>query len=342
MAALRRLLPIIATVALLAGCLPSSCRRIESRDISPADSLSRRMASVITPDSLQSFEPLRVSTMAWPRTVFFASDGSLYASDVESARIFEFSSTGDLRREIAGDSLKAPYIAGLRGDTLLVFNPEARRIDFLLQGAFLHSVSLPRGIPREALLYAAAGPVDLYLKVTGRNLSGYILRIGGDGVIRARTPLSGSEWRNAGQLRVWGDTLLSLSGFLPMVDIVPADLSRLPDSLALKGFDSPMLRRTYGFLKGETRQAPLLSGSAAAAGGLLFVLNMRPGWLRVDVYDWAGILRHILLGGEPGYDKRFYPMDIAVRPLPDGSFDLAVAVKEPVPEVRRFRWAGDN
>ena len=64
---------------------------------------------------------------------------------------------------------------------------------------------------------------------------------------------------------------------------------------------------------------------------------MRPGWLRIDVYDRTGMLRHVLLDGEPVLQKSFYPIDIAVRSLGHG-VEIAVAVLEPVPEVRIYNW----
>ena len=101
-----------------------------------------------------------------------------------------------------------------------------------------------------------------------------------------------------------------------------------------------MLRRTFAFRQGEARQAPLLSSSAAPADDRLFVLNLRPGWLRIDVYDRAGRLQHILVEGEPVYDKQFYPIDLAARQSETGGYELAVALLEPVPEVRVYRWTG--
>ena len=108
--------------------------------------------------------------------------------------------------------------------------------------------------------------------------------------------------------------------------------------MALLGFDSPMLRRTFAFRQGDARQAPLLSSSAAPAGDRLFVLNMRPGWLRLDVYDRAGRLQHVLVEADPAYNKQFYAIDLAVRMLDGGGYQIAIAVVEPVPEIRLYRW----
>jgi hypothetical protein len=100
-----------------------------------------------------------------------------------------------------------------------------------------------------------------------------------------------------------------------------------------------MLARRHAFLKGDTHESPLLSPAAAPAGDWLFVLNLRPGWLRIDVYDRAGRLQHILTQADPGYDKQFYPIDLAVQQDTPGVFDIAVALVNPVQELRRYRWS---
>ena len=178
----------------------------------------------------------------------------------------------------------------------------------------------------------------IYVKVVPKDEAGYVARLDSQGRVQARAPLPGPQWRHAGLLRSWDDALLSLSGFRPVVDVFSADLSTPLDTLPLVGFDSPMLRRTFAFIQGETYEAPLLSSSAAPAGDRLFVLNMRPGWLRLDVYDRAGYLQHVLVQPDPAYDKDFYPIDLAVQPSGGGRYAIAVAVVKPVPEVKLYRW----
>lgn len=278
--------------------------------------------------------------MAYPRTVLFGPDGSLFAGDAERNSVYTFAPAGAFLNEVTWDGAAIPYLAGLRGDTLLVFSPEARRLDFILRGTSVHYLATPADLPKGPLQYATATDEAVYLKVTAKNFTGYIARLDAGGRVSAQIPLPGSEWRNAGLLRTWGDSLLSLSGFFPIVDVLAPDLAAPLDSMALLGFDSPMLRRTFAFRQGETRQAPLLSSSAAPAGDRLFVLNMRPGWLRIDVYDRAGHLQRVLVESEPAYDKQFYPIDLAVRRADAGSYEIAVALVEPVPEIRVYRWEG--
>ena len=99
-----------------------------------------------------------------------------------------------------------------------------------------------------------------------------------------------------------------------------------------------MLARTLQFERGTTGQPPLLSGSAAVAGDWLFVLNMRPGWLHIDVFDREGELAYILTEPDPAFNKDYYPTDIAARQTADGHFEIAVTITEPAPGVQSYRW----
>ena len=252
--------------------------------------------------------------------------------------MFVFAPSGDFVEEFTWDGAAIPYLAGRRGDTLVIFSPEQRRLDFILRGESMRSITMRGEAPRGALQYAAVTDDALFVKVTAKSATGYVARLGEDGREVARRDLEGSTWRHAGLLRPWGDSLLSLTGFFPKVDILPLTLASAPDSLSLRGFDSPMLRRTYAFSLGDARGAPLLSSSASPVGDLLFVLNMRPGWLRIDAYDRSGLLQHVLTEEDPVYNKRFYPIDLAARRSGIGAYEIAVAVVAPTPEVRLYSW----
>ncbi|HET6568984.1 MAG TPA: hypothetical protein VFG50_13550 [Rhodothermales bacterium] len=272
-----------------------------------------------------------------PRTVLFGPDGRLYVSDTKRAQIALFSEDGRRLGEIALPEFKHPYLAGFRGDTLLVFNPDAGRIDFVQGGAVRRSVSVPVDVKGDnALTYAAASDSALYVKALSEDTSSYIVRLDEAGNVTRKETLDGPYWRYAGLLRMWGDSLLSFSGYRPVVDVLTPRTQL--DSLVLMGFDSPMLARTRLFMLDEIDQAPLLSSSAAPAGGLLFVLNMRPGWLRIDVYDHAGQLQRVLLQRHPDYDRTYFPVDLAVRPAANGAYDIAVATAATRPSLSLFRW----
>lgn len=326
---------------LLAGCLPSGCQRTESRALFPADSLSRSLAEQMTPDTLEqvwTLESTDAQPLAYPRTVRFAPDGNVLVTDAERSSLLLVSRAGEAIREIQPEGWTFPYLTGQRGDTIVVFQPDLHRFDFVLDGAVVHQVDTPGELPQTALQYGAATDSLLFVKHTGEGVEGRILALDNSGAVVAEIPLPASSWRFAGLLRTAGDTLLSLSGYRPLFDVVTPNMQR--DSLMLIGFDSPMLARSRAFVQGETHEAPLLSASAAVADGRYFVLNMRPGWLRVDVFGRDGRLQQPLVEQAPAYGKRFYPVDLDVQRQPDGSYHLAVALVEPESQVRLYRWGG--
>lgn len=338
---MRRLL-YAALLLTLAGCLPSSCQREGPQALFPSDSLSRRVAEAAPLDTLrllwraQGPEEMR---LAFPRTVQFGPGGAVQVSDVERSRIFVFDGSGAFRRTFTREGLQTPYLAGLRGDTTLVFDPAGLRMDFFVNGRLTRFVEMQIERPdEEPLVWAVGSDAALFVKVTGREVGAAVMRLNSRGAVTARQALPGPYWRHAGRLHLWQGRLLSLSGFRPVIDVLPPDLSAPPDTLALVGFDSPMLARSRAFMQGEMQQPPLLSEAAAPLHEQLFVLNLRPGWLRIDVFGPDGRLRHRLTQAGPSFDQNFYPRDLAVRRRPDGNYDLAVAVSTPAPAVELYRW----
>lgn len=325
---------------LLAGCLPSSCSRTESRSLLPADSLSRALAETFPVDTLAlvwSSVGTDAHPLAYPRTVLFDAGGGLYVSDGERNSLFRFAGDGILLDEITHDSLAYPYLAGLRGDTVVVFNPEARRFDFMVGNRPVHHLHVPEGLPEHGLYqYVAADAGALYYKAIAEDFEGFVARLGDDGAVVEKTLLGGPHWRQAGMLRLWGGDLLSLCFYRPVIDVLTPGGTR--DTLALTGFDSPNLNRSRLFALGEVHQPPMLSAAAAAAGDLLFVMNMRPGWLRLDAYDRAGHLQHVLTQPDPSFNKDFFPIDLTARAVGDGRYEIAVVVVHPEPQVHLYHW----
>jgi len=333
---------VLLLLALCAGCLPSSCQRTASQRVSPADSLSRQITATIQPDTLHYGGELltpETSPLIYPRTVRFTKQGGVVVSDAQRNSLFYFDASGAFLREVTWEGASIPYLTGVHGDTAAVFSPENKRIDYIHRGEVVHTLNTPRDLARHALQYAATTRSSAYLKVAGKNLASYLVRMDRQGQVLQRKPLTGNEWYNAGPLRIWGDSLLSFSGFFPAVKIVAHSFLGPVDSLALKGFDSPMLARTYAFTQGDVRGAPLLSSAAAPAGGYLFLLNMRLGWLHIDVYDLQGQLKTILLEPNPGYNRDFYPIDLAVLQRDTTEFVIAVAIIKPEPAIRRYTWS---
>jgi len=333
---------LFASLLLLAGCLPYSCQRTANETVFPADSTSRRVAQSVPTDSLRSVGATggtEAHPLAYPRTVRFV-EGTVAVSDAERNSLFRFGPDGTFRREVADEAFAVPYLIGHRGDTLAVFNAEADRIDFVAEGRRLADRAIAYDRPsREALVYLLATDANLYAKVVGQEVGAHVTRLDATGAVEAQVELGGPYWRRAGFLRAWGDSLVSLSGYRPVVHRLPrafADGARA-DSLSLVGFDSPMLERSFAYAQGDVTKPPLLTPAAAAVGDRLFVLNLRPGWVQIDVYDRDGRLQRRLVEPHSGGNRGFYPLDLDVRRT-DAGYRFAVAVRSPTPRVELYRW----
>jgi hypothetical protein len=328
---------------LLTGCLPYSCQPQPDRALYPSDSLSRRVAQNTPADTLEQRRSTRgtdAHSLAHPRSVRFMEDGTVAVSDVERNSLFRFGADGALLREVADEGFRTPYLIGTRGDTLVVFNAETNRIDFVTEGRRWadRSVSYERPAP-ETLVYMLATDTTLYAKVVGRRTESFIARLNDAARPVARVPLEGPHWRYAGFLRAWGDTLVSLSGFRPAVDLVSRHVrdGTTRDSLGLVGFDSPMLERRHAFGQGDASEAPLLTPAAAPVGDTLFVLNLRPGWVQIDAYDRTGRLQRRLVERHEEGSPNFYPLDLDARRT-DTGYVFAVTIRSPEPRLKLFRW----
>jgi len=265
------------------------------------------------------------------------SSARIFVSDVERNSLFVFTSDGAFVREINHDSFDLPFLAGWRGDTLAVFNPPSLLTLFIFENEVIRSVTTPPDIIDDRpLLYTTVSSDHIFVKAVGRGKKGHIVTLDNHGRIKERHTLEKPYWRYAGFLRMWGDSLLSLSGFRPVIDVSYHGTSL--DTLALRGFDSPMLGRSRAYMMGEVLQAPLLTPSAAPAGDLLFVLNLRTGWLRVDVFDRQGRLLHRLIEPDPVPNSNFFPQDIAVRRRDDSVYEIAVVLNEPTPRLDLYGW----
>ncbi len=323
----------------LAGCLPSSCSRTETRALMPADSLSRSLAEATPIDTLRALWERRgtdASPFAYPRTVRFDGSGRLHVSDAEANAVYSFDAEGRPYADVYDAAFAFPYLAGTVGDSLAVFNPERQAVDWLYDGRRVGTVALADGDDMPPLQYAAAGRAGLFVKRLGEAYAGHVARFGLDGTPAGQWPLDGPLWRHAGPLALADTLLLSTSGYRPVVDAIRPEGGM--DSLVLSGFDSPMLARSRSFLRGDIHQPPLLIASAASAGGYLYVLNLRPGWLRIDVFDDQGVLHRRLVEPAPAFGKNFYPVDLAARALGAGRYGIAVVFVEPEPLLAYYEW----
>lgn len=349
----RGLLFAVIGVLLFTGCLPYSCRQEPNQALFPSDSLSRRVAQGTPADTLQpvwAASGTSKRSLAYPRTVRFLADGRIAASDARRNSLFFFDSTGTVQRELADTAFAVPYLIGVRNDernseggrddTLVVFNAETNRIDFVTSGG--RHPERTRTYERPApgtLVYLLATDTSLYAKAVGRETGASLAQLDEAGRPTGQVELDGPYWQHAGFLRASGDSLLSLSGFRPVVHRLPRAFSRAtqPDSLSLVGFDSPMLDRSYAYAQGDISKPPLLTASAAPVGDTLFVLNLRPGWVQIDAYDSSGRLLRRLVERHGVGNSDFYPVDLDARRTNEG-YEFAVAVRSPTPQVELFRW----
>jgi hypothetical protein len=337
----RLLLPLAAATLLLSGCLPSGCSSGSFDAIAPADSLSRDRAAATPADSLRLLYTVAASEeqpMSYPRSLRYRPSGALVVADAERNSLHVVAPDGTYDRELASEAFDVPYLAGTTGDTLWVFNAGSDTVVGVANNRVLPDVGFAIERADEAsLVYATAHPDAFYLKVLGEDIGSTLYQYDWSGTLQAERTLPQPYWRYAGFLRIQGDSLWSLSGFRPVVDRLPLDLEAPPDTLALRGFDSPMLERSYAFLQGDTHEPPLLIPSATFADGRLFVLNVRSGWVQVDVFGRDGTLQHRLIEANPQPNTDFFPHDLSVR-AHDNGYHIALAVSSPDPAVVIYRW----
>ncbi|MDX1420460.1 MAG: hypothetical protein R3181_10885, partial [Rubricoccaceae bacterium] len=263
---------------------------------------------------------LPTSVAWWPDSL----GGRLAIVDTRRGSLHVLSPEGEVIEERTPDGLRYPYLAGLRADTVVLHNRGERRLDFVVGDRSV------RRIPLEQDYGTALATGDgLWAKQAVENDT-YLARLDADGTVGVAYPLPQPYWRHVGFLRVWGDSLLSLSGYRPVVDVLPlgAPAGAAPDTLALVGFDSPQLVRSYQFLIDEVDEPPLLTPSAVPLGDRLFVLNIRYDAIRIDVYGRGGRLQRALVLPAADLLADVFPVDLAVREV-GGALHIAVVLQHP-------------
>lgn len=349
--ALRSAVLALALPLVLAGCLPS-CRRDEDKRLVPADSIGRAVAALVPADTLTPLWTRDARTapgLVYPRTLRAVPSGPL-AGQIAVAD----ASTGDLwtvradggamRRHALG--LDRPYLAGFHGDTLVAYEVGVNRFALAVADS-TGTLRVARrvaftGLPADQTLvrYGAAWGDGFAVKYGSEESGAGLLVLDAAGRVVHRERLAGPHWRYAGPLRTHGDTLVSVCGFRPVVDRfvrTAAGLAR--DSLALVGFDSPMLARSRRFLTGDVDAPPLLMPSVAVLpSGDLVALSLRLGWIEAARFDPDGRLRARFAERIRFLNPDVLPDDLDVRPMPDGSLLVAVAVPRPHGRIVAFRW----
>jgi hypothetical protein len=277
-----------------------------------------------------------------------AGAGRLVVADTRAGALRLFDAASGSPVDSAGPtaSLAYPYVVDAAGDTAVVLVRGEDRLAWIhfggVAGTEVRSIPVPAGATA-----AAATPTAIWVK-RADEYEAWLARLDTSGRSEVRYRLPGPPWRYIGFLRARGDTLISLSGYRPVMDLLTPRKppGATPDTLALVGFDSPQLLRSHRFLLGEVDQPPLLTSSAAVADGRIFVVNLRGDHVRVDVYGLAGRLQRALVYLTPGDEGGHFPVDIAVRAEGGGALIALVMqrpgglLSEPGGYVLMLRWPG--
>lgn len=332
---------VVAGILLLAGCLPSSGRR-STQGMFPSDSLSREVAQTVAVDSLVfvAADDAEGGVLAFPTTIQLDPSGeTLLISDTQRERIVTFSLAGRHIGEWPLADLNYPFLAGSRGDTVAVMNRGNSRLDYVVAGQRVRSFEIPGGDYPTALLTET----DLWVKRLPDS-GAEILRLTDAGQVAARHELPRPNWRHFGFVRPWGNEVMSLSGYRPVIDLIRP--GGAVDTLALVGFDSPQLVRSYQFAIGEVKEPPLLTSTALAIGDQLFVANLRGDHIRIDMYDRNGRLQRVLVSSGNELPYEVFTVDMVAWPVEGGvRFALLVlrpgtAFMRPSGRVVVFEWRG--
>ena len=328
-------------VAVLSGCLPSSQRRTD-RSVSAADSASAALAETVPVDTLGVAWTARAPAddpMPMPSSLAWLGD-TLAVVETQTGSVRWFGAEGAPLGRIRLPDQSYPYVAGARGDTLVVLARGAGELLWVTGGGVARRVS----VPGATAALAAPGLLAVRLGGGPDTTEAGVARLDERGAVLQTTPAPGPAWRSVGFLRALGDTVVALSGYRPVLDVFAPGAR--PDTLALVGFTSPQSVRSAQFMRGEAEEPPLLTSSAAFFEGSWYVLNLRSDHVRVDVYGRDGRLRRVLVSPGPWAPDGPVALDLAVRER-GGAVELAVLralppglLRSPDAEVTVYRWAG--
>ena len=334
-------LPLLLASLLFAGCLPSSNQRKLKRALFPSDSLSRQIAEATPVDTLQLVRRVDAppeAILEYPTSLGLLADGRIVVAETQRGALVTFDVQGGYERALQYEGFSYPFLAGTKGDTVAVLNRGAHRVDYVVGDDVVHAVAVPEARNGNALLTSDG----LYYKTAVEGEGTTLYRFDDAGAEQDRWTLQGPYWRHLGFLRSWSEQVLALSGYRPVVDVLApyTPSGSTLDTLALVGFDSPQLERSRLWAAGDVDEPPLLTPAAAALDDRLFVLNARPGWLRIDVYarGEGGLrLQRILLQPNPTMDNQLLYVDLAARRVPGGVEFVALTTK-PRPGFAFYFW----
>ena len=340
---------LFLAAVLLAGCLPSSNQRKLNRQLFASDSLSREISATVPVDTLvlvRRVIPPPEAILEFPTSLALLPDGRIVVAETRRGALVTFDTEGTYRSAFQWESFSFPFIAGTLGDTVAVLNRGSHRVDLIVGDDVVRSVDVPDERNGNALLTADG----VLYKTAPEDAVARLYHLDLDGTEQARYDLAGPYWRHLGFLRPWGDSVLVLSGYRPVVDVLtPSTPSgTVLDTLMLAGFDSPQLERSRLWAAGDVDEPPLLSPAASPIGDRLFVLNARPGWVHIDVFRRdAGpdgprlLLERSLMQPNPGIDNEFYAVDLAARRV-EGGVEFIILTTKPAPGLTFLRWTPEG
>src|SRR5690606_3725856 len=194
----------------------------------------------------------------------FDNNGDIVVSDAKSNELVRLGLDGSILARYKLGQASAPggipYIVGASADTTYVFSASDNTITGFVEGNSVAHLPLDPADATKQLRYVAAGDDDIWVKSIDPESGATVARYNRNGTRVGTTSLDGPYWAHAGVLRATGDTVLSIRGYQPVVDVI--DMTGRVDSLRLRGFDSPMLARMRLFQLGDAKSPPLLVPSA--------------------------------------------------------------------------------
>lgn len=330
-------IPFLLAGLLLGGCLPGD-QRTMSREMFPIDSLSRAIGEVTPVDTLERTNRVELTGVEYP-VHLTSAEGRYYVADTRNATIYAYDSRDSLIDSFHDPRLEFPFVSGASGDTVAVLS-RGQHVVHKIRFADNHEPAIVESIeiPQERNAVAAWNGSETFVKFTDEDTGSGILRLG-DGILFELEP---PFWRHIGVMRFWGDTLLAASGYRPIVHVMPQDAHSgfSPDSLYLMGFDSPQLPRSRLFAIGSIKEPPLLIPSIVGVGSRLFVMNSRPGWVHIDVFQRTSdglFIERSLLSPQPELGRQFFAADLAVYET-DRGFEILILENRPVAAISRYFW----
>lgn len=309
---------LLIASAVLWGCSPFG-QKSEPKELFPADSVSRAIAQSVVVETLVLNYRLDAGEDAYFSTILLGPDTTLWLGDLGRHAIRRFTYAGDELESIDGFSF--PYLIALAGDTATVYDAGLNRV--VTVGDSPVGLDLPPVDGEQTALSRQVSVADgaVYVKDAGKPSAAlYRIESRSNELLAA---LPGPSWHHHGVLRSWQGKVLSVSSYRPIVYTFDPDVGL--DSMRLQGFDSPMLARVRAYTLGSIKELPLMISGVFGSADELYVINVRPGILRLDVFDSSARLTRVLQFEEP-QPTGFTPVDLVVRSEGDSTYAFVASV----------------